>query len=90
MLTRPWLMPPRSYYAGATPATRQRQFAIYRAGPDDRDESVFHTGPPIGTCQDALNTACGIYPKRPQRLGLTPPSLEARPADAATRRAKSH
>jgi hypothetical protein len=28
---------------------------------DDYDESVFPTGLPIGTCQDALDTACGLY-----------------------------
>jgi hypothetical protein len=37
------------------------QFAIYRASHDDYDESVFPTGLPIGTCQDALDTACGLY-----------------------------
>ena len=37
------------------------QFAIYRASHDDYDESVFFTGLPIGTCQDALDTACGLY-----------------------------
>ena len=39
----------------------QWQFAIYRAGHDDYDESVFFTGLPVGTCQDALDTACGLY-----------------------------
>jgi hypothetical protein len=37
------------------------QFAIYRASHDDYDESVFFTGLPVGTCQDALDTACGLY-----------------------------
>ncbi len=37
------------------------QFAIYRASHDDYDESVFLTGLPVGTCQDALDTACGLY-----------------------------
>ncbi|HEX9541885.1 MAG TPA: hypothetical protein VGA04_27290 [Streptosporangiaceae bacterium] len=27
----------------------------------DYDESVFPTGLPIGTCQQALDTACGRY-----------------------------
>lgn len=36
-------------------------FAIYRASHDDYDESVFPTGLPIGTCQQALDTACGLY-----------------------------
>src|SRR5215831_16395985 len=35
------------------------KFAIYRASHDDYNESVFPTGLPIGTCQDALDTACG-------------------------------
>jgi choline dehydrogenase-like flavoprotein len=39
----------------------QWQFAIYRASHDDYDESVFPTGLPIGTCQQALDTACGLY-----------------------------
>jgi hypothetical protein len=37
------------------------QFAIYRASHDDYDESVFFTDLPVGTCQDALDTACGLY-----------------------------
>jgi len=37
------------------------QFAIHRASHDDYDESVFFTGLPVGTCQDALDTACGLY-----------------------------
>jgi hypothetical protein len=36
-------------------------FAIYRASHHDYDESVFFTGLPVGTCQDALDTACGLY-----------------------------
>ena len=39
----------------------QWQFAINRASHDDYDESVFPTGLPIGTCQQALDTACGLY-----------------------------
>jgi hypothetical protein len=38
-----------------------RTVAIYRVSHDDYDESIFPTGPPIGTCQDALDTACGLY-----------------------------
>ena len=37
------------------------QFAIYRASHDDYNESLFPTGLPIGTCQQALDTACGLY-----------------------------
>ena len=36
-------------------------FSIYRASHDDYDESIFPTGLPIGTCEDALDTACGLY-----------------------------
>jgi hypothetical protein len=32
-----------------------------RASHDDYDESIFPTGLPVGTCQDALDTACGLY-----------------------------
>jgi hypothetical protein len=45
----------------ATGSAHQWQFAIYRATHDDYDESVFPTGLPIGTCQQALDTACGLY-----------------------------
>jgi hypothetical protein len=43
------------------PCARTGRFAIYRASHDDYDESIFPTGLPIGTCQDALDTACGLY-----------------------------
>lgn len=36
-------------------------FAIYRASHDDYQESIFPTGLPGGTCEDALDTACGLY-----------------------------
>jgi hypothetical protein len=48
----------RLRYVGSA---HQWQFAIYRASHDDYDESVFPIGLPIGTCQDALDTACGLY-----------------------------
>src|SRR5215471_17679045 len=48
----------RLRYVGSA---RQWQFAIYRASHDDYNESVFPTGLPIGSCQDALDTACGLY-----------------------------
>jgi hypothetical protein len=35
--------------------------AIYRASHDDYAESIFPNGLPIGTCQDALDLACGLY-----------------------------
>ena len=48
----------RLRYVGSA---HQWQFAIYRASHDDYDESVFPTGLPIGTCQQAIDTACGLY-----------------------------
>jgi hypothetical protein len=40
-------------------------FAIYRSSRDDYHESVFPTGLPFGTCEDALDTACGLYLRDP-------------------------
>ena len=57
----------------------QWQFAIYRASHDDYDESVFFTGLPIGTCQDALDTACGLYLNDPTAWVRPPTNLRARP-----------
>ena len=42
-------------------SAHQWGFAIYRASHDDYAESVFPTGLPLGTCEDALDTACGLY-----------------------------
>ena len=55
------------------------QFAIYRASHDDYDESVFFTGLPVGTCQDALDTACGLYLNDPTAWTRPPTNLRARP-----------
>jgi hypothetical protein len=55
------------------------QFAIYRASHDDYDESVFPTGLPVGTCQDALDTACGLYLNDPTAWIQPPTNLRARP-----------
>ena len=55
------------------------QFAIYRASHDDYDESVFFTGLPVGTCQDALDTACGLYLNAPTAWTRPPTNLRARP-----------
>jgi hypothetical protein len=55
------------------------QFAIYRASHDDYDESVFFTGLPVGTCQDALDTACGLYLNDPTAWTRHPTNLRARP-----------
>ena len=57
----------------------QWQFAIYRASHDDYDESVFFTGLPVGTCQDALDTACGLYLNDPTAWIQPPTNLRARP-----------
>ena len=54
--------------AGILPLCRLRylgsahdwQVAIYRAS-HDYAESIFPNGLPIGTCQDALDLACGLY-----------------------------
>jgi hypothetical protein len=37
------------------------QFAIYRASHDDYQDSIFPTGSPAGTCEDAFDLACGLY-----------------------------
>ncbi len=37
------------------------QVAIYRASHDDYAESIFPSGLPVGTCEDALDLACGLY-----------------------------
>ena len=55
------------------------QFAIYRASHDDYDESVFPTGLPVGTCQDALDTACGLHLNDPTAWTRPPTNLRARP-----------
>jgi hypothetical protein len=55
------------------------QFAIYRTSHDDYDESVFFTGLPVGTCQDALDTACCLYLSDPTVWTRHPPSSRARP-----------
>jgi len=60
------------------------QFAIYRASHDDYDESVFFTGLPLGTCQDALDTACGLYLNDPTAWIRPPTNLRAGPHSGAT------
>jgi hypothetical protein len=66
----------RLRYAGSA---SQWQFAIYRASHDDYDESIFPTGLPVGTCQDALDTACGLYLNDPTAWIQPPTNLRARP-----------
>jgi hypothetical protein len=48
----------RLRYVGSA---HQWRFAIHRASHDDYEESFFPTGLPIGTCEDALDVACGLY-----------------------------
>jgi hypothetical protein len=66
----------RLRYAGSA---HDWQFAIYRASHDDYDESVFFTGLPVGSCQDALDTACGLYLNDPTAWTRPPTNLWARP-----------
>jgi len=49
------------------------RFAIYQASHEDYGESSFPTGLPIGTCEDALDTACGLYLGDPSAW-LQPPT----------------
>jgi hypothetical protein len=48
----------RLRYAGSA---HQWGFAIYRASHHDYADSILPTGIPVGTCEDALDTACGLY-----------------------------
>ena len=48
----------RLRYGGSA---HQWGFAIYRASHDDYDDSYLPTGYPVGTCEEALDTACGLY-----------------------------
>ncbi len=51
------------------------QVAIYRASHDDYQASIFPSGLPVGTCQDALDLACGLYLNDPSAwLDLLPPT----------------
>jgi hypothetical protein len=36
-------------------------FAVYRASHDDYQDSYLPTGYPVGTAEEALDTACGLY-----------------------------
>ena len=48
----------RLRYSGSA---HQWGFAIYRASHDDYDPSVLMTGSPVGTCEEALDLACGLH-----------------------------
>lgn len=47
-------------------------FAVYRASHNDYQDSVLPTGLPIGTPEEALDTACGLYFGDPTAW-ITPP-----------------
>jgi len=55
------------------------RFAIYRASHDDYDDSIFPTGLPVGTCEDALDVACGLYLADPTAWTRPPTNLRPRP-----------
>ena len=75
----------RLRYVGSA---HQWQFAIYRASHNDYDESVFFTGLPVGACQDALDTACGLYLNDPTAWTRHPTNLRARPLSRGRRRGR--
>ncbi|MDT7573245.1 MAG: hypothetical protein QOE05_3419 [Actinomycetota bacterium] len=51
------------------------QVAIYRASHDDYAESIYPNGLPFGTCEDALDLACGLYLNDPTAWqDLRPPT----------------
>ena len=60
----------RLRYGGSA---RDWGFAMYRASHDDYEDSYLPTGYPVGTCEEALDTACGLYLNDPTAW-LTPPT----------------
>jgi hypothetical protein len=51
------------------------QVAIYRASQNDYAESIYPNGLPFGTCEDALDLACGLYLSDPTAWhDLRPPT----------------
>jgi hypothetical protein len=62
------------------------RFAIYRASHDDYDDSIFPTGLPVGTCEDALDVACGLYLADPTAWTRPPTNLRPRPLSAVPAR----
>jgi len=42
-------------------SAHQWGFAICRASHNDYEDCFFPTGLPVGTCEDALDVACGLY-----------------------------
>jgi hypothetical protein len=55
-----------------TGSPRAWGFAMYRASHDDYEDSFLPTGPMGGSPEDALDTAFGLYLRRPHRLDLSP------------------
>ncbi len=62
---------------GAQPLFQRRLGRIRVLGHDDYDESIFPTGLLVGTCQDALDTACGLYLNDPTAWTRPPTNLRA-------------
>jgi len=60
----------RLRYGGSA---HQWGFAIYRASHDDYEDSYLPNGYPVGTCEEALDTACGLYLSDPTAW-LRPPT----------------
>ncbi len=51
------------------------RFAIYRASHDDYEDSILPSGYPVGTPQEALDCACGLYLNDPTAwLSQLPPT----------------
>ncbi len=48
----------RLRYGGSA---HQWGFAIYRASHEDYEDSYLPSGYPVGTAEEALDTACGLY-----------------------------
>jgi hypothetical protein len=60
----------RLRYGGSA---HQWGFAIYRASHDDYEDSYLPSGHAVGACEEALDTACGLYLNDPTAW-LRPPT----------------
>jgi hypothetical protein len=67
--------------AGCATAGSAHQWgiAIYRASHDDYEDSHLPTGYPVGTAEEALDTACGLYLSDPTAWLEPPTNKRARP-----------
>ena len=54
-------------------------FAIYSAAHDRYQDSVLPSGRPVGTAEEALDCACGLYLNNPTAWIQPPTNLRARP-----------